>query len=194
MKGAAWAVLLFLCVVVGFLRKEVSRLRSLNERLAQAVTAPMVGRILPPLDRRSLAGEDVRIAQPRSGVQVLLSFNTSCEECAKSIPMWRLLADSFAQARESTQVVALSFDSAAATFRYVTENQLPFLVVLGGRKEMDLLNLEMVPAVVVTDTSGLVRYLRVGALVTQSGLDSVFAGIQRARRPRIRPAALAVSP
>jgi len=131
----------------------------------------------PDFSLPSLDGQQLTLTSLR-GRWVLLNFwGTWCEGCMQELPALKDLASHH---RSELVVVGIAVnDSREAVQNFREAQRLPYMVLLGGTLDDPTARayaVDRVPANVVVDPEGMVRFVGVGPLSLKAAVETVMAG------------------
>lgn len=126
---------------------------------------------------RTLLGDMVTVGRSDEKLtQVLVVFNTTCQFCMQTLPLWQSVYDSLES--QGVSFLGLSHDPDSLTRAYALTHELRFPVVTFPElKLISLYRASRVPLTMVLDDRGVVLYEHVGVL-TNSSLDSLHAVVR----------------
>lgn len=132
------------------------------------------GMYVPRLELPLLNGQPAVIGSNESGqCELLLVYNTTCEFCRASVPIWNAIATR-SRGSDGVQVYGVSLDSIELTRAYAGAHELsyPTAVLLDDRSR-SLLRASAVPQTLLITSTGQVLFSRPG-LPTEAAVDSLW--------------------
>lgn len=143
----------------------------------QKSVLPHRGLLVPTFSARTLLGDMVTVGRSDEKLtQVLVVFNTTCQFCMQTLPLWQSVYDSLES--QGVSFLGLSHDPDSLTRAYALTHELRFPVVTFPElKLISLYRASRVPLTMVLDDRGVVLYEHVGVL-TNSSLDSLHAVVR----------------
>lgn len=128
----------------------------------QLVNSPALGR---PIDVAApdLRGEEYRVADRAGQVRIVVFWATWCEPCRDQFPVLELLARAHQAEGLTIYAVAVDEDQAQVA-AFLETTPLPFMVLAdkGGARHGERLGIERLPATLLVDRTGRVRFVHQG--------------------------------
>jgi thiol-disulfide isomerase/thioredoxin len=135
----------------------------------QLGSSPALGR---PVDvvAPDLRGETYRVADTRGPVQVVTFWATWCEPCLAQFPVLELLVRAHQADGLAVHAVAVDEDQAqVAAFVEATVLPFRFLWDKGGARHAERIGIERLPATLLVDRAGKVRFVHQGYRAVDAG-------------------------
>lgn len=156
------------------------RSRDAYADLRRRATLPHSGLFVPTFTAETISGDSLRVGSSATGHrQLLVVFNTSCQYCQATLPLWKQVAA--LAGRTGTpplRVVGISLDSAATSRAYATSHAIPFPVINFPERKLAVLYRALtVPQTLILDAEGRVLYARVGAYMSPESRDSLLGAV-----------------
>jgi len=170
----------FLVLVLGM---QVHELRKYKSEVTRVKAFPRAGQWMPAVDLVSTSGDSVTIGETDIGrAQILIAFNTTCEFCRETIPVWQRVTDSLSRdARGRFDVVWISGSSWEATRSYMARHYIRATVAkMPSEKMLRVYQIRGVPLTIVLDRWGRVAYFHASKFAKQADVDSLFAAAYQA--------------
>ncbi|WP_024889026.1 peroxiredoxin family protein [Luteimonas huabeiensis] len=150
------------------------RLQRAHDALWRASAAPRVGAWLPTLPLSDLAGRQAELGAGAGTIRLMYVFDPDCPVCERSLPALRPLLE---RARiAGIEPVGLSRAEPARLQRYVRERALDIPIFRSDARHHSQLGVRAVPAVLLIDSDGRVRFSHAG-LVDATGVQEILAAI-----------------
>ncbi len=122
----------------------------------------MEGQMAPDFVLKSSSGENLRLSEYRGDVVMINFWATWCGPCRQEMPLLDELYARYQRVGFNLLGVNIDDDSQRA-MRMVDELGIRFPVLFDERKEVsELYNVEAMPATILVDREGIVRYVHHG--------------------------------
>jgi len=160
--------------------------------------AVAVGNPAPDFALPDYLGNNVKLSAYRGRANVLLVLNRGlmCPYCRKNL---QELAGAYAQFQErKTEILSIGADSAAAFQRFWSANSIPFpglpdperRVLRKYGQQVRLMRLGRLPAVLLVDRQGIVRYVHYGgSMMDIPPVQELLGWVDRVNKDQSTPPA-----
>ena len=129
---------------------------------ASLASSGMEGQMAPDFVLKSSSGENLRLSEYRGDVVMINFWATWCGPCRQEMPLLDELYARYQRVGFNLLGVNIDDDSQRA-MRMVDELGIRFPVLFDERKEVsELYNVEAMPATILVDREGIVRYVHHG--------------------------------
>ncbi len=129
---------------------------------AALASSGMEGQMAPDFVLKSSSGENLRLSEYRGDVVMINFWATWCGPCRQEMPLLDELYARYQRVGFNLLGVNIDDDSQRA-MRMVDELGIRFPVLFDERKEVsELYNVEAMPATILVDREGIVRYVHHG--------------------------------
>ena len=129
---------------------------------AALASSGMEGQMAPDFVLKSSSGENLRLSEYRGDVVMINCWATWCGPCRQEMPLLDELYARYQRVGFNLLGVNIDDDSQRA-MRMVDELGIRFPVLFDERKEVsELYNVEAMPATILVDREGIVRYVHHG--------------------------------
>lgn len=159
---------------------QLRALRAAHREQTRRAADPAAGIRLPEVTLATSAGDSVRVGTPAAGErQLVLAYSSNCPHCRASAPAWQLALATLDSAPVPTRVVLVALDSIAeAADSFAHAHGLRGEVVRLPPRWWRAMRVTRVPAVMLVDSGGRLRYGRTGALIAAHTTDSLLHAIR----------------
>jgi peroxiredoxin len=125
-------------------------------------SSDLEGQVAPDFALKSSTGENLRLSEYRGNVVMINFWATWCGPCRQEMPLLDELYTRYARVGFSLLGVNIDDDSRRA-MQMIEELGVSFPVLFDSRKEVSqLYQVEAMPATVLVDREGIVRYVHHG--------------------------------